>query len=121
MRSPAAVFNIRNKSNENFRLSLTVQDAAGTPIDLTDAVGKMAIRVNATDSDAIYSASSDIDDTITIDLETATINIDVTVDIVSSWDFSEGVYDVVVAYDDTNWDTLVEGKFVLSQGVTHHG
>ena len=117
MLSPSTVFNVRTKSNENFKLSLSILDGLEEPIDLSGISVKMAIKVKVTDSEFIFEDDSTNEDS-SITISDSIIIIDIPISIVADWDFSTGVYDVVIVWAENDNETILEGKFILSPGVT---
>lgn len=111
--------NLRVKSNENLKVVIAITDDQNQAVDLSGTTAYMTIRGTLTEPDAsvpILSINSDEDEEITISGNDVIVDIPFT--LVSSWNISDGFYDILIKYASDDQDSLADGKIHISKGST---
>jgi hypothetical protein len=98
------------RSNARFLLTVYYHDDAGEPVDASTAVFQMQIRDRAGGASLYYTALPEHFTTVPAD---GLINLIIPKEIVETWTFVRGEYDILV-----NDDLLLEGPFFVEKGVT---
>ncbi len=112
----SVVFNVRLESNQNMKLSLELLDDKNHPVDLSGVIAKSQVRITEDAEETVFSASSDVDESLTI--TDNNIILDVPFTTVAEWPIGTLYYDIVAEYAINDQDNIVQGKIILSRGVT---
>ncbi len=112
----STVFNIKQSNNENLKISLAILTDKSLPVDLSGVIAKCQIRVTENAEEAVFSGSSDTDDTIVI--TDNNIILDIPFTLISDFPIGPLYYDIVVFYAEDDADVIIEGKLNLTNGVT---
>tara|TARA_R100000808_G_scaffold24799_1_gene58414 strand:+ start:3066 stop:3416 length:351 start_codon:yes stop_codon:yes gene_type:complete len=113
----AGNINLTIEQFSTWQFGLTIQDPAGSPVDLTAATAKMEIRSSpeGTLLETLSTAGGEI--TIPTPL-TGEMTLELTAVQTSALDFDTAQYDLVVTFPTGVSTRVIEGLCRLSEGVT---